>query len=90
MNPLPIIFKTMQRLEGFQYATKLFINMGYYTIILSPASQDMTTIVTEVGKFRYSRLPMGMCASGDIFQVKVDKLLVDTEGVKFISMIYSS
>ena len=56
--------------------------MGYYTISVSPASQDMTTIVTEFGKFRYNRLPMGMCASGDIFQAKVDRLLGDIKGVK--------
>ena len=37
----------------------------------------MTTIVTEFGKFRYNRLPMAMCASGDIFQDKVDKILSD-------------
>ena len=36
----------------------------------------------EFGKFRYNRLPMGMCASGDIFQANVDKLLGDIEGVK--------
>ena len=42
----------------------------------------MTTIVTEFGKFEYNRLPMGMCASGDIFQAKVDELLGDFEGIK--------
>ena len=42
----------------------------------------MTTIVTEFGKFRYNCLPMGMCASGDIFKAKVDKLLRDIKGVK--------
>ena len=72
----------MQKLEGFQYAASLDLNMGYYTIILSPDSQDMTTIVTEFGEFGYNRLPMGMCASGEIFQSKVDKLLGDTDGVK--------
>ena len=56
--------------------------MGKYTIRLSPASQDMTTIVTEFGKFRYSSLPMGICSLGDIYQAKVDKLLGDIEGVK--------
>ena len=56
--------------------------MGYYTIRLSPAIQDMTTIVTEFGKFRYNRLPIGMCASRDIFQAKLDELLGDIEGVK--------
>ena len=42
----------------------------------------MTTIVTEFGKFKYIRLPMGMCASGYIFQAKLDKLHGDTEDVK--------
>ena len=42
----------------------------------------MMMIVTEFGKFRYNGLPMGMCDLGDIFQSKVDKLLVDIEGVK--------
>ena len=80
--PLPRIGETMQQLEVFQYVTALDINMVYYTIRISPASQDMTTIITEFGKFRYNRLPMGMCAPGDIFQAKVDKLLGDIEGVK--------
>ena len=56
--------------------------MGYSTIRLYPASQDMTTIVTEFGKFRYNCLPMVMCASGYILQYKVDKLLSDIEVVK--------
>ena len=56
--------------------------MGYYTIRLFPASQDMTTIVTEFGKLRYNRLPMGICASGDILQAKVYEMLGDIEGVK--------
>ena len=70
-HPLPIIGKTMQQLEGFQYSTTLDINMGYYTIRLLCVSQDMTTIVTEFCRFRYTRLPMGMCALGGIFQAKV-------------------
>ena len=56
--------------------------MGYYTIRLSPASQGMTTIVTEFDKFKYNFLPMGVCASGNIFQAKVDELLDDIEGFK--------
>ena len=38
--------------------------------------------VTEFGKFRYNRLPMGTCASGDILKFKVDELLGDIKGVK--------
>ena len=80
--PLPIICETIQYLEGFKYATVLYINTEHYTIRLLPASQYMTTIINEFGKFRYNILPMGMCASGDIFQAKVDELLDDIEGVK--------
>ena len=82
LYPLPRIVETMQQKEGFQYVTALDLNMGYYAIKLLPDIQDMTTIVTGFGKFIYNRLPMGMCASVDIFQAKVDKLLGDTNGVK--------
>ena len=62
--------------------------MRYYTIRISLASQGMPDIVTGFGKFRYNRLPMGMCASGDILQAKIDKLLGDIKDVKRILMIY--
>ena len=39
-------------------------------------------IVTGFGKFRYNLLPMGICASGGIFQAKSDELLGDIEGFK--------
>ena len=42
----------------------------------------MMTIVTELGKSRYNPLHMGMCASKDIFQAKVDELLGDIKGAK--------
>ena len=82
MYPLPRIGKNMQKLEGFHYTKSLDLNMGYYTKGIFPASQYMTTIVTEFGKFRYNRLPMGMCASGHILQSKVDKLLDEIKCVK--------
>ena len=72
----------MQQLEGFHYVTAVYLNMVYYNIRLSPASQDTTEIVTEFGKFRYNNLPMGLCTLVDIFQVRVDNLLGDIEGKK--------
>ena len=80
--PIPRIGETMQQLEGFQFATALDLNMGYYTIQLDAASKEITTIVTEFGKFQYNVLPMGLVVSADIFQAKVNELLGDIEGVK--------
>ena len=80
--PLPIIGNKTNHMEGLKYVISLDINMVYYTIRLLPASQDMTMIVTSFVKFEYNRLPMGMCASGYIFQDKLDDLLIYIKGVK--------
>ena len=85
---LPIICDNMHQLEGFHYATMLYINVGYYTIDLLARSQDMKTTVNEFGKFRSNRPPMVMCASCDTFQAKIDKIIGDIKGVKtFINYI---
>ena len=39
-------------------------------------------IITEFGRFIYNRLHMGMCASGEILQAKVDKLNSDIKSIK--------
>ena len=65
-----------------QYENALYLNMGYYNIRLSPTIQYMTTIVTEFGEFSYNCRHIGMCASGDIFQARLIKLIGDIEGVR--------
>ena len=42
----------------------------------------MVAIVTELCKFEYNSIPMGVCASGDIFQAKVYELIGDLKGIK--------
>ena len=37
--PIPKIQDLLLKLEGFQYATSLDLNMGYYHIVLSPMSR---------------------------------------------------
>ena len=34
--PIPNISKVLQELDGFTFATALYLNMGYYTIRLDP------------------------------------------------------
>ena len=79
--PLPRIADLLQDMSGFTYVTTLDLSMGYYSIELSPRSSDACTIVTEFGKFRYKRLPMGVSCSPDIFQAKINELLGDIEGI---------
>ena len=79
--PIPHIQDMLLNLEGFQYATSLDLNMGYYHIELSPFSKRLCTIVLPFGKFEYQRIPMGLCNSPDIFQEKMSELM---EGLEFV------
>jgi hypothetical protein len=69
------------KLEGFQYAMTLDLNMGYDHIKLSPSSKCLCTIVTPFGKYEYQRLPMGLCNSPDIFQERMYEIFSDLEYV---------
>ena len=80
--PIPHIQDLLLKLEGFQYATSLDLNMGYYHITLTPFSKRLCTIVTPFGKYEYQRLPMGLSNSPDIFQEKISELMIGLDFVR--------
>jgi len=80
--PIPKIQDMLLKLQGFQYASSLDLNMGYYTIRLSPAASKLCTIVLPFGKYKYKRLPMGVAGSPDIFQAKMSSLMAGLEFVR--------
>ena len=57
-------------------------NTGYYHIELSAKSKELSTIVTQWGKYEYQRLPMGLCNSPDIFQEKMSELFIGLDTVR--------
>jgi len=79
--PIPNIQDMLLNLEGFQWATSLDLNMGYYHIRLDPASKQLCTIVLPFGKYEYQAIPMGLCNSTDIFQEKMSELM---DGLAFV------
>ena len=77
--PIPKTIDVFQKLQVFQFAMALDLNMGYYTIKLDPTASMICTIVLPWGKYSYKRLPMGMTGSPDIFQEKISGLMIDLE-----------
>jgi hypothetical protein len=80
--PIPKIQDLLLKLEGFQYATSVDLNMGYYHIQLDPMSRTLCTIVLPWGKYEYQKLPMGLCNSPDIFQEKMNELFQDLDYIR--------
>ena len=80
--PIPKIQDLLLKLEGFQHATSLDLNMGYYHIELMPFSKRLCTIITPWGKYGYQCLPMGLCNSPDIFQECMFEIFSDLEYVQ--------
>ena len=80
--PIPKIQDLLLKLENFQYATSLDLNMVYYHKELAPESKRLCTIVLPWGKYKYQKLPMGLCNSLDIFQEKMNKLFAGLDFVR--------
>ena len=79
--PIPKINEILLKLEGFQYAMSLGLNMGYYHIQLRENASNLCTIILPWGKYRYKRLPMVVANLPDIFQQKMNDLF---HGFEFI------
>ena len=68
------IRKILLNLEGFQCATSLDLNMGYYHIYLIKQASKICNIILSWGKYRYKRLTIGDSNYPDIFQEKMNEM----------------
>ena len=48
---------------------------GYWQVSLAEESKDLTTFICSLGKFRYTRAPMGFISTGESYNQRSDKAL---------------
>jgi hypothetical protein len=74
-DPLLIIKDISRKPSGYKFFTKLDVSMQNYMFELDEESQALCTIIMPFGKYKYSRLPMGLKCSPDIVQAVMENIL---------------
>jgi hypothetical protein len=80
--PLTNISDLLRKLSGFKYEMEIDLSMGHYHIPLNLEAQKLCTTILPWGKYQYTRLPMGVKTSPDIFQRIMYKLLGDIHTIQ--------
>ena len=75
----------MTRFHGMTRFTIADFNKGYWMVELNPESQKYTTMALDIGRFQWTRLPMGSIVAQDMFQRKLDAIFLDIPGVTGIA-----
>lgn len=80
--PLPLIDDLFASLAGGQRFSKIDLSQAYLQMHVEPMSQELLTIVTHKGLYRYKRLPFGITSAPALFQRAMDQILSDLPGVQ--------
>ena len=79
------IEEIMARFHGMTRFTIADFNKGYWMVELDPESRKYTTMALDIGRFQWTRLPMGSIIAQDVFQRKLDAIFLDIPGVMGIA-----
>lgn len=80
--PLPLIDDIFSGLAGGQKFSKIDLCQAYLQMHVVPESQELLTIVTHKGLYRYQRLPFGITSAPALFQRAMDQILSGLPGVQ--------
>ena len=78
---IPTKEEILGELAGAKYFSKMDATAGFHQIELDEKSSMMTTFNTPFGRYRYLRLPMGICSAPEVFHKTVYQCLEDLDGV---------
>ncbi|XP_029212518.2 uncharacterized protein LOC114976273 [Acropora millepora] len=76
----PTLDEITHQFKGSSVFSKLDARHGYWSVVLDEESSYLTTFNSPFGRFRFTRLPFGLCVSQDIFQQKMDFILEKCPG----------
>ena len=78
---LPILEDTLHELGQSRVFSKADLSSGYWHVVLDDESSKLTTFQTCFGRYRWLRLPFGLCVSSEIFQKRMYECFEDLPGI---------
>ena len=79
-HPTNTVEELSHKFSGSKYFSKLDAKAGYWAVQLDPQSQKLTTFQSPFGRYCFTRLPFGLSVSQDIFQLEMDRILMQCKG----------
>ena len=83
--PLPTIEDIATRLHGTKVFTVVDVKNGFWHVVLDEQSSYLTTFHTPFGRYRWKRMPFGICSAPEIFQRKMHEMIEGLQGVEVIA-----
>ena len=83
--PLPTIEDIATRLHGAKVFTILDVSKGFWHVPLDEPSSFITTFHTPFGRYRWKRMPFGICSAPEVFQRHMHELIEGLQGVEVVA-----
>ena len=83
--PLPTIEDVATRLYGAKVFTVLDVRSGFWHVVLDEPSSFLTTFHTPFGRYRWNRMPFGICSAPEVFQCRMHEVIEGLAGVEVIA-----
>ena len=83
--PLPTIEDVASRLHGAKLFSIMDVKCGFHHLPLDEESSYLTTFNTPFGRYRFRRVPFGICSAPEIFQRTMHQMIEGLEGVEVVA-----
>ena len=77
---LPTTEETLAVIGKAKFFSKLDARMGFWQIPLDDESKNYTCFITPFSRYRFKRLPFGICSAPEHFQRRLRQILTGVEG----------
>ena len=80
--PVPTAQELFARIGKAKFFSTLDATSGFLQVPLTEESSYLTTFATPFGRYRFRRLPFGICSAPEVYQQMMEETFGDLDGVE--------